>query len=277
MYFKGFKIAATVNFAILVIAGMILINIVVTILWQQHATTLAINRARLSLSIVENSSSALCQSTAMIDFQSIGAIFENAKDMNMTFAMHSDGGTILSDNSTDPEISQVLQQASLLQHEIIRSQGNYFSILGRSPKEIIVASPANACAGVDAFAVKIFIPQLLEQILAKQSIVFVYVLVNTIILTTLWFFRIRRLVMKPLDNLVEMSQSLGVITPDFFIKSSSQNEFGQLASALSNMIRRIEADKVKLGSAVKSLEEANARILENQQTLVEAEASYSRV
>jgi len=268
MYFKGFKIAVTVNFAVLLIIGMVLTHIVVTFFWQQHVINLSINRAKLLLSAYN-----LILGDELSDNRV--TFFENHKDkisnFQVSLGLMSDGAVFAEREGLSRNLEKVLRQSAAAQSEIISSTGSFWSVFGLSVREIYVAVPSMDCESYEAVGALVHVPELSKYISEKQSAIIVYILVNAIVLTTLWFFRMRRLVIKPLENLVAMSESFGMAASDFMAASPQKNEFGQLATALSNMLSQIEKDKEKLTATVNSLEEANKLILANQDKLVEAE------
>ncbi|MFN2355915.1 MAG: sensor histidine kinase, partial [Desulfopila sp.] len=155
--------------------------------------------------------------------------------------------------------------------ETSQAVGGFWSLFGVSARDIVIARPVDECNGVEAVAMVVHVPDIVAELHGRQYAVWVYLLVNALILTILWFFRMRRLVIAPLENLVDMSESFGIAEADYIGPVSQKNEFGQLADALGNMLGRIETDKQKLSETVASLEEANAQLRANQQVLVEAE------
>jgi signal transduction histidine kinase len=175
------------------------------------------------------------------------------------------------DKPIDSSVKTVLLQTVQLQSTVLTSSGNYLSIMGLSARDITIAMPVEDCNTMEAIGAVVHIPDIVQAIRRKQSLIFVYILVNAIILATLWFFRARRLVFSPLERLVEMSESYDLKSIDYIGSTTRKNEFGQLADALKNMLARIERDKEKLTQTVHSLEDANKQILENQNSLIEAE------
>lgn len=106
-----------------------------------------------------------------------------------------------------------------------------------------------------------------------QKVVVVYILLNAIILATLVFFRLRKRLLKPMENLVHVAENYQVnddgglgLSPEY-----SENEIGQLSRAMSTMVERIELDRDRLRETVSSLAEANARIKAAQDEVLRAE------
>ncbi len=260
MMFRGFKITVTVNFAVLLIAGMMLINIVVTIFWYQHIISSSIKNSRLFLTSLAGDSFLSCEILSSA----------NSSQLNAKILIYPDLSTPVEDSRSE-EMEMALRQSAVSRTEVIRTAGSFFSLFGLSPRQAMIAIPVKKCEAVKAIGTIVHIPEISKDIINKQSIIFVYILVNAIILTTLWFFRMRRLVIEPLEDLVDMTDSFGGYSFDLLEKSSKKNEFGQLATALRNMLTRIDEDKKKLSATVNSLETANKQILANQDKLIEAE------
>ncbi len=274
MYFRGFKIAITVNFVILLLIGMMLTNVVITYFWQQYAVNHAIGNIRTHLSSLTSRSDIYCKD---IDYlQSFLGSRETAQQKagysSVSLAMLRNDIVVTADDRIDKDtLALPLRRAVKDQSEKIESIGNYLSLFGLSARDLIVAVPAHHCEELQAIGMVIHLPSVLQKVHNYQTAILVYILINIVILATLWFFRARRLVFTPLEKLVSMSESFGIAESDFIGPVSKKNEFGQLADALRNMLARIETDKKKLTQTVESLEEANKQILENQASLVEAE------
>ncbi len=273
MYFKGFKIGITTNFAVLLILGMLLTNIVVTYFWQQHAVYQSVIYAKSQLSLLTAIDLKMCEQAS--DVESYFETANNTMSTNDNFALIMLRENLLTGVSTKSRefsyIKKVLQETASQNREIIRTFGRALSLLGMTDNVVLVAVPAPSCNNIQAIAVKVHVPSILRSLRDKQSAILVYLLVNTIVLSTLWFFRVRKMVIIPLGKLVEMSEKYGISSSQIIGSTKQKNEFGQLADALKAMFARIEEDKEKLTHTVNSLEEANKKILENQNNLIEAE------
>ena len=274
MYIRGFKIAISTNFVVLLLIGMMLTNVVITYFWQQYAVNQVVQHSRAYLSLFSSDAKIYCQ-----DHDSLRAFWEEQSTIARKgggtaitpAGLRSDSLFSLGQELSDQSLVTLFKLAVETQAEQTQSTGNYLSLFGFSARHVIVAMPARDCDDWQAMGMIVNLPSVLHRVHQYQTTIMIYILINGIVLATLWFFRARRLVFTPLEKLVSMSESFGMAESDFIGPVSQKNEFGQLADALRNMLARIEADKKKLTQTVASLEEANKQILENQASLVEAE------
>ena len=111
------------------------------------------------------------------------------------------------------------------------------------------------------------------------EITFVYIFVNAIILSEVGFYRMAKIVIRPLEQLVQLADSYDddVIADNLFRRN--ENEFGQLAFRLKQMMKRIEHDNHTLRSTVDSLKTSNEELKRARIEVVRAEklASVGRL
>ncbi len=112
-----------------------------------------------------------------------------------------------------------------------------------------------------------------------QHHILIYILVNTLILTVIGFFRFSKRFIRPLDRLIGMADDYRDSGPLLFTEPSQANEIGRLSSSLNAMILRIEEEKRKLAETARELAESNRQLRENQAEMVRAEklASVGRL
>ncbi|TKB09382.1 sensor histidine kinase [Desulforhopalus sp. IMCC35007] len=102
-------------------------------------------------------------------------------------------------------------------------------------------------------------------------IVAVYTLVNAIILTVVGFYRLVQLLIRPLDQLVQLANNYVSANHTDELFRRDQNEFGQLAFRLRQMMQRIEKDNLTLRSTVDSLQRTNEKLQQARSEVVRAE------
>jgi len=96
-------------------------------------------------------------------------------------------------------------------------------------------------------------------------------LVNVLILTTIGLFRFIQVVVRPIDNLVTLTDTYQNAANNPFLSGQEGNEFGQLSIALNRMLQRIDDDRQKLRETVLSLETANQQLRTTQHKMVHTE------
>jgi len=118
-----------------------------------------------------------------------------------------------------------------------------------------------------------------EVLRRTQYVLLIYILVNTVVFTFIGFYRITRIVVRPLQRLVKRAEGYQDDNEMFFLSESEDNEFSKLSKALNRMLGHIADDKEKLQSAVTSLEKANVDLKQAQKDIIRAEklASVGRL
>jgi signal transduction histidine kinase len=167
------------------------------------------------------------------------------------------------------------------QKEIIQIAGNPWGILSLEKKYLLIAEPFTSAFPDKrkAAVVVIELDSIYETIFHNKEAIFVYLLVNVILLTIVGFFRLIAITVKPIERMVRMSQSYHDPDVLFFSGEQKRSEFGQLSMALNGMLYRIESDRVQLRNSVTSLEIANSELLKTQKEMIRTEkiASVGRL
>ena len=99
------------------------------------------------------------------------------------------------------------------------------------------------------------------------------------IFSAIGFFRMFKLVLKPNDRLVTISEKLDPGAGVPFFSGNANNEFSRLSLGLNRMISRIREDNKALDSTVVELEAANRELKRNEKEMVRTEklASLGRL
>lgn len=272
MIYKGLKFSIATNVAILLTIGMLLVNIVVVVLWQQHILGVSLDRGRSYLSILINNDLFDCDELQSKSSLAISSYQKSIEGFGADLVFYLNRSLISKEHLNTPEILKILKRSADTQSEEIGSIGNMWSIIGLSvPQVVVSASLASKCGRGNSAGIVINLSNTSKTIIDKQSLVLVYILVNVIILTTIGFFRMTKIVVKPLESLVRLSESFNSRENNLLASLQKKSEIGHVATTLKNMFFKIEEDKIKLNQTISSLEKANIKILNNQRNLIEAE------
>jgi signal transduction histidine kinase len=108
---------------------------------------------------------------------------------------------------------------------------------------------------------------------------FIYLLINTVILTFIGIYRLSKVYFQPLARLARRAEDYREDDEMLFSVRKEDNELHTLSGSLNSMLRRISADKEKLRSTVNSLETANLELKKAQKEIIRAEklASVGRL
>ncbi|MFH2124654.1 MAG: ATP-binding protein [Pseudomonadota bacterium] len=140
-----------------------------------------------------------------------------------------------------------------------------------SRKLLIAAVPLRQHGVQGGIGAVISLQSMHDQVRQGRNIAYIYLLVNTIILTTIGLFRFIHVVVRPLEHLVSLTDTYQSDKNSPFLPDQESNEFGQLSISLNRMLRRIDDDRQKLRQSVDSLENANQQLRATQQKMVQTE------
>ncbi len=204
MYFKDLKASIAGSLALVITIGMVLVNIVIIALWQHQVSRVELDHARSILTVAKTSGNILSCSKYI---QFLDNIRQSKVSANIDFFFSYDGVLYPSRGVNQEEVQTLLQQSVLSSTELERISGSFWSILGLKPKRLMLATPIKSCENGGAFAAVVKMNVIHNAIISKEPIILVYILVNIIILVTIGFFRMRNLVVTPLEKLVKQSET----------------------------------------------------------------------
>lgn len=144
---------------------------------------------------------------------------------------------------------------------------------------VAVASLAVEGKAVGALALSGSLPGIYSDLRKSIKITLVYFLVNAFILTVVGFYRMVKMVIRPLEQVVQLAdRSVDGSDPDNFFQLD-KDEFGQLAYRLKQLIKKREEDNRALRSTVASLQSSNEELQKAKKEVVRAEklASVGRL
>ncbi|MBM9614423.1 hypothetical protein JWJ90_08975 [Desulfobulbus rhabdoformis] len=120
-------------------------------------------------------------------------------------------------------------------------------------------------------ALRFPLDELYRNIWSLQRYIALYLLFNVIILTVIGFFRIRQFLLKPVERLLQLTQSYKDEQGVPFLALQESSELGQLQVSLQQMLGRIRTDREKLEQHLTSLKQANTQLQNTQQEMIRAE------
>ncbi len=143
------------------------------------------------------------------------------------------------------------------------------------PQHVLIALPIHHRLSNGAAAAIFSLEPVYDKIEQYNKPIFIYILINTGILTLVGLFRIFRLYLKPIDRIVRQADAYHEKEDGFFAFRREDNELNRLSSALNHMLKKIETDKKALKKAVASLEQANHDLKMAQSEVIRAEKMAS--
>ncbi len=261
----GLRLSLAVHFFIFVTIAMVFLNVVSMAVWQQHIERLIVKMAKQVTAEQAALFASQCNLLAGDAGRQVGTSLFVMKNGAFSPSVATSQGF------DGVSVSLALKLSSSSRQTVVKRADKYESFFGGGYRSLIVARPVEKCGMNTSIAAVVNLSEQRRAILQKQPVIFFYILINGLIITTLWFFRARKKIMSPLEELVELAGKYHESSSDILKYSNPKSEFTYVSRALHTMLVQIEEDKKKLTESIRSLEHANTRILENQRTLVEAE------
>jgi two-component system NtrC family sensor kinase len=113
----------------------------------------------------------------------------------------------------------------------------------------------------------------------SQTTIFLYILLDGVLLVVVGSFLLSRVIVNPLKKLVQMSEKIGEGDLDSMSGPSGENEVGKLFSSLNRMASRLREHRAKMEEYIRSLEQVNLELRRVQDEVIRSEklASIGRL
>ncbi len=185
------------------------------------------------------------------------------------------------DRSAAPEdLLNITQQAY---HEIqaeVQFIGSTFGLFWWQKKFLVISAPLVADGRAQgAFSLVFPMQGIYHSLRNSQQMLFLYIFLNTGLLSFLGIYRVFKLYLQPLARLAKRAEEYKGDDEIIFAVRKEDNELQRLSSALNGLMRRLTAEKEKLRQTVSSLEIANSELRRAQNEIIRAEklASVGRL
>ena len=194
-----------------------------------------------------------------------------------------DGHKLLLDGkgcSLQRDLVMLARQSILSGNKLSGVEGTTWAVFWPQSRHLILSAPIFRKGRIIA-SVGIVLP--LEKIYSSlrqtQNIFYIYLLINTVVLTLAGLYRLSKRTVRPLQRLVKRADEYKQDDEMVFLYEKEDNEFNRLSRALNNMLKHIAADQEKLRTTVKTLEKTNIELKKAQQEVIRAEklASVGRL
>lgn len=172
---------------------------------------------------------------------------------------------------------RIHNQAILSPSSKISYAGRMWAVLGPKSPYAIISLPFKSFPGIITAVVPL--SHVYSALRKAQKMAFGYLLLNFIFLSAIASWRISRMVTRPIDRLVRMTDSYQASEPQSWFAEGQKDEFSRLSGALNQMLSRIEEDRVRLRHSLAGLEQANRDLKSAQNEIIRAEklASIGRM
>lgn len=286
MFIRGLKTKIAFNIAILFLVAMLLVNIVTVMTAQRDIIRKEVSRGQFILSTIEaDLLKSINYETNPAPTYSRAHIFQLLTEAGVSNAL------VLDKNNKRflfGDTPKALQD-EMMKHsrKVMRSkmhEANFFGttwgVFWKQRRNLILSTPLlqndRALGGA---SIVLPLEEIYQSLRRSQKMLFIYLLINTVILTFIGIYRLSKVYFQPLARLARRAEDYREDDEMLFSVRKEDNELHKLSGSLNSMLRRISADKEMLRSTVNSLETANLELKKAQKEIIRAEklASVGRL
>jgi two-component system NtrC family sensor kinase len=169
--------------------------------------------------------------------------------------------------STDPFMKKVIQTGEL-SAEIEKSE----NLLSTQYKKMVIYSPLwHQGKIIGGILMEVPIWDLMTNLLESKRIILITIALDAIVLIIFGSFLLSRVLVKPIKDLVRLTQKISEGDFSQKIEETSKNEIGQLIVSFNRMIERLKEKQESLENYLESLESANKQLKQAQEELIRTE------
>jgi len=172
------------------------------------------------------------------------------------------------DKNYDHALLKQAMETESIRSEVEKEEG----LLSSNYKRLLIASPL-WIKGKIAGGILFEVPTLdvMRRILDYQKIFLIVIILDALVLIAFGSFLVSRALVRPLKDLVRLTQKISGGDFSQTIEVTSSDEIGQLITSFNRMIERLREDQEKIKMHLQSLELANKRIVQAQEELLRSE------
>jgi two-component system NtrC family sensor kinase len=275
----------------LIIAAMLLINVVMVKFAERDLTQERLHSGRLLIRAVEQNLGPLLAGKTRkmteadfdVDFRRGVSRLLGDSGFSDILIINQEGNKIFkTDYLSEPEEQDLVSAREALSTGLWSHHfsGTAWSVIWLSKSDVRISAPLSFDGRpLGAITIDGSLLPLYETLRRSQTVILLYILMDTVILVLVGYVLLSRIVVKPIDKLLTMTGAYkdGFMVPT--LPDSSKNEIGDLTRSLSYMLRRLEENKRELQSHISSLEKANRDLRQAQDEIIRSEklASVGRL
>ena len=274
MLFSGLKMQIAGTLIVLLSLAIFLSSIVLVAFWQKGLVRSEIEHMRSywATSLPNNSAKMFTGSVASIyDLKTLcRSVGKHCVGVTLSGGEYWFKGDVY---SIKDKCQKLAQKSAVSKKEMIYLEGESWGGFSFTKSYLLIAEPLSHDVYEEQASVVVALElnSVYESIFNNHKAIFVYLLVNVILLTVVGFFRLLAIVIKPVERMVVKSESYHESSTLFSRGEEKRTEFGQLSMSLDRMLSRIESDREKLRKTVLSLETSNTQLIETQKEMLRTE------
>ena len=169
--------------------------------------------------------------------------------------------------TSDEWLKKAIQAGQL--HTDVETSGSFFST---QYKKLVLSSPL-WIRGKISGGVQVEIPMedVMASVLESQKVILLTIILDAFVLIVFGSFLLSRVLVKPLKDLVRLTQKISEGDFSQKIEGTSRNEIGQLIGSFNRMIDKLEENQESLENYLTSLESTNKKLVQAQEELTRTE------
>jgi hypothetical protein len=176
--------------------------------------------------------------------------------------------TELVDKSYSNDLMKKTIQSGEINTEVEKSGG----FLSTHYKKLMLYSPLWIHGKIGGgIQMEIPIGDVMTYLLKSQRMILISLILDAIVLIAFGSFLLSRVLVKPLKDLLRLTQKISVGDFSQTIEVTSKNEIGQLIFSFNRMIERLRENQESINNHLKSLELANKKLKQAQEELIRTE------
>ena len=162
----------------------------------------------------------------------------------------------------------------------INYSGSTWGVIWLSNKEFRISEPVlfegRSLGGITITGSLTPIYQALRK---SEKVILFYIILDTVFIVLVGIYLLSRIVVKPIHNLLHMTDAYQGGEIALLFDETSRNEIARLSRSLGNMLKRLDENKRDMKTHISSLEEANKELQQAQNELLRSEklASVGRL
>jgi signal transduction histidine kinase len=259
---------------LLLLLAMLLVNAVLIMLWKRDAVQREAGHDQLLLSHIQyriaTESTSPQQTLHLISFAEIYPE-ESLGQIIFFFSGAADSG-----EDWSPLLRASIHEA-LEGKQVSHSSFSLAAFLLQGQPSFLITARPLLWQGqqVGVVALQRSLQGLAQSLWQGQKIILLYILINLMLLGLLSFFRLSKLMVRPIERLAQLAEQHSSQQTVWFVAENSGSAFDRLAHSLNGMLAKIEADRQTLQETVAQLEAANQALQRRQQEMIRAEKMAS--
>ena len=286
MIIRGLKTKIAFNIAILFFVAMLLVNIVTVMTAQRDIIRTEVSKGQFILSTIETDLlKSIKFETGPATTPSRAHIFRLLTEAGVSHALvlGKNNKRFFFGNTPGPLRDEMMKHS----RKVMRSKthaanffGTTWGVFWKQRRDLILSEPLlQNNQAVAAASIVLPLEGIYQSLRRSQKMLFIYLFINTVILTFIGIYRLSKVYFQPLARLARRAEDYREDDEMLFSVRKEDNELHKLSGSLNSMLRRISADKEKLRSTVNSLESANLELKKAQKEIIRAEklASVGRL